>query len=196
VEHVALWLALAVIAVVAIVATRRVHRIRAEELAAADAPSRRELAATRRAALEPRELRLLAPRQLARYLDGWDGVEATFAGDPEAGIAEADHITRDLAAELGYPGERFHTLAEALALDFPDEIEAFCTSHAIAVANEHRPVSHRQLRRALRGYRALFVKLAAPVRFTDVEPDTPLAEVHERRRQRATVSVERNRRER
>ena len=180
---IAAGIAVAAVAV-AVLFALRARRIRADQLAAADAPSRRELSATRRAALEPRELRLLAPSQRARYLDGWRGVEATFAGDPEAGIAAADHILRDVAAELGYRTEPFHDLAAGLALDFPDEVEAFCLAHAVAVANEQRRVSHRQLRGALRGYRALFAKLTAPMRFTDIEPDTPLAEVHERRRRR------------
>jgi hypothetical protein len=181
---VGLWIALAVVVFVAVVATWRAHQRRADALAAADAPSRRELAATRKAALEPRELRLLSPSQRSRYLDGWHGVETSFAADPEAGIALADHIVRDVAAELGYPTGRFHELAEGLALDFPDEIEDYCMAHALTVANEQRAVSHRQLRSAFRGYRALFARLTAPVRFTDVDPDTPLAELHERRRQR------------
>ena len=119
------------------------------------------------------ELRLLAPSQRARYLDGWRGVEATFAGDPEAGIALADHIVRELArARLS--GGAFHELAEGLALDFPDEVEAYCIAHAVAVANEQRPVSHRQLRGAIRGYRALFAKLVAPIDSTERERDNAL----------------------
>jgi hypothetical protein len=178
-------IALAVVAVVALMAIRHARRLRADRLAAADAPSHRELAAARKMmVVEPRELRLLAPSQRARYLDGWRGVEATFAGDPEAGIAEADHIVREVAMELGYPTATFHELAAGLALDFPREVDDYCMAHAVAVENERRPVSHRQLRGAIRGYRCMFEELTAPMRFTLVEPDTPLAEVHERRRQR------------
>ena len=169
-------------AVVALMTLRHARKLRADRLAAADAPSHRELAAARKIVVEPRELRLLSPSQRARYLDGWRGVEATFAGDPEAGIALADHIVREVAMELGYPTARFHELAEGLALDFPHEIEAYCMAHAVAVENERRPVSHRQLRGAFRGYRALFRCLTKPMRFTDVDADIPVAELHERRR--------------
>jgi hypothetical protein len=167
----ALWIALAVVVVVALVATIHARRVRAEELAAADAPSRRELEAAKREVLAPRELGLLAPSQRARYLDGWRGVEGTFAGDPEAGIALADHITRELAQERGYPTESFHELAAELALDFPDEIEAYCLAHAVVVANERRAVSHRQLRRAMRAYRALFGRLSEPERLVTLASD-------------------------
>jgi hypothetical protein len=172
------------VAVVALLAIRHARKLRADRLAAADAPSHRELVAARKTVVEPRELRLLSPSQRARYLDGWRGVEATFAGDPEAGIAAADHIVREVAMELGYPTTSFHELARGLALDFPDEIDAYCMAHAVAVENERRPVSHRHLRGAIRGYRTIFRCLTKPVRFTDLEPDTPLAEVHERRRTR------------
>jgi hypothetical protein len=171
------WIVLVAVAAVAAAATVRAHRRRAEGLAAADAPSRRELAAGRRAALEPRELRLLAPSQRARYVDGWRSVEATFAGDPEAGVALADHTTRALAVELGYPVASFHDMAAELALDFPDEIDDFCLAHAIAVANEQRPVAHRQLKRAFKAYRALFSRLVAPIEFTERERDTRFFDV-------------------
>ena len=91
-EFVGLGIAVAVVAVVALMTLRHARKLRADRLAAADAPSHRELAAARKIVVEPRELRLLSPSQRARYLDGWRGVEATFAGDPEAGIALADHI--------------------------------------------------------------------------------------------------------
>lgn len=181
---VGVWIALVVVAAIVVVATLRARRTRAEELAAADAPSRRELAASRRAALEPRELRLLSPSQRARYLDSWRSVEATFAGDPEAGIALADHTTRAIAAELGYPSGGFHDLAAELALDFPEQVPAFCLARAIVVANERRPVSHRQLRRALRGYRELFAQLAAPILFEERERDTRFFDAHETGRKR------------
>jgi hypothetical protein len=173
----AVWIVLVLVAVVAAAATIRARRRRAEELAAADAPSRRELAATRRAALEPRELRLLAPSQRARYVDGWRSVEATFAADPEAGVALADHTTRALAVELGYPNGSFHDLAAELALDFPEEIDDFCLARAIVVANEERPMALRQLKRAFKGYRALFAKLVAPIDFTERERDTRFFDV-------------------
>jgi len=176
------WIVLVAVAAVAAAATVRAHRRRAEELAAADAPTRRELAAGRRAALEPRELRLLAPSQRARYVDGWRSVEATFAGDPEAGVALADHTTRALAVELGYPAGSFHDLAAELALDFPDEIDDFCLARAITVANEQRPMAYRQLKRAFKGYRALFSSLAAPIRFTERERDTRFFDLEPGRR--------------
>jgi hypothetical protein len=170
----AFWIALLVVVIGAVagIATIRILERRREELAAADAPSRRELAASRRHALEPRELRLLAPSQRGRYLDAWRGVEATFAGDPEAGIALADHMTFELASELGYPTTGFHDLAEELALDFPDEVPAYCVAHSVVVANERRAVSHRQLRRALKAYRTLYSRMVAPVQFVERERDT------------------------
>ena len=168
--------------VVALMAFRHARKLRADRLAAADAPSHSELVAARKTVVEPRELRLLAPSQRARYLDGWRGVETTFAGDPEAGIAAADHIVREVAMELGYPTTSFHELARGLALDFPDEVDAYCMAHAVAVENERRPVSHRQLRGAIRGYRTVFRRLTAPVQITELEVDRPHTEVHERRR--------------
>jgi hypothetical protein len=176
------WIVLVAVAAVAAAVTIRANRRRAEELAAADAPSRRALAAGRRAALEPRELRLLAPSQRARYLDGWRSVEATFAGDPEAGVALADHTTRALAVELGYPGGSFHDLAADLALDFPDQIDDFCLARAIVVANEQRPMPCRQLKRALKGYRTLFSRLIAPIDFTEQERDTRFFDLETRRK--------------
>jgi hypothetical protein len=108
---------------------------------AADAPSRRELEAAGR---------ILTPGQRARYLDSWRRVEATFADDPEAGIARADHVLRQLAAELGY---RFELLQED---------PRFAEAQAVAAANELRPVRPRQLQRAMRAHRERFAMLILP----------------------------------
>jgi len=142
--------------VVAALATATSLSRRARELEGADEPLRRE---TFIPAGE------LSPGQRARYRDSWRRVEATYARDPEAGVARADHALRQLAADLGYPVDLDRRLAAA---------------QAIVELNERTSASERDLSRAMHAYRATFAKLADKGRpdgeeatFTFREGDSP-----------------------
>ena len=117
-------------------------------------------------ALEAREARVrhldirpLHPRDADRFAAAWRATQARFVDDPQAAIAEADRLVRDLMEARGYPVGDFEERVEDISVDHAGVVEHYRIAHAIALGSERGETTTEDLRQAVRHYRALFEDL-------------------------------------
>jgi hypothetical protein len=169
-----LWviIALAAIVIVALAAWAMVRRRRSERLRegfGAEYDRTVDRTGDRRAAEEQLrerqerhddlDLRPLAPRARAGFMDAWQGTQASFVDDPANAIRDADRLIQGVMRERGYPVEDFDDRASIVSVDHPEVVERYRRAHAIAETNEDGDADTEHLRQAMQDYRALFVEL-------------------------------------
>jgi hypothetical protein len=105
------------------------------------------------------QLRPLAPRARAGFMDAWQGTQAAFVDNPVAAIDDADRLIQNVMRDRGYPIEDFEDRAALVSVDHPMVVERYRRAHAIAVANDEGESDTEDLRIAMQDFRALFVAL-------------------------------------
>jgi hypothetical protein len=114
-------------------------------------------------------LRALAEAERARYLEGWQSVQARFVDAPRQAVAEADRLVGAVMNDCGYPMEEFEQRVADVSVDHPQVVTHYRAAHQVATRDGKSPASTEELRTALLHYRALFEDLlsaptAEPVR--------------------------------
>lgn len=103
-------------------------------------------------------LRSLTPQSQARYLAAWDGVQAGFVDRPRHAVAEADELIRSAMMERGYPAQSFDQQVADLSVEHAGALDSYREAHALATRSPEQQ-STEDLRRAIVGYRQLFVDI-------------------------------------
>jgi hypothetical protein len=104
-------------------------------------------------------LRELAEAERARYLEGWQSVQARFVDEPRKAVADADRLVGEVMNDCGYPMEDFEQRAADVSVDHPQVITHYRAAHQVATRDGDFPASTEELRTALLHYRALFEDL-------------------------------------
>jgi len=101
-------------------------------------------------------LRALAEAERARYLEGWQTVQARFVDEPRQAVVEADRLVGAVMNDCGYPMEDFEQRAADVSVDHPQVVTHYRAAHQVATRDGKMPASTEELRTALLHYRALF----------------------------------------
>lgn len=115
----------------------------------------------------------LPPQEAERFRGAWERLQARFVDNPQAVLAEADLLVRDLMARRGYPMGDFDSRAADISVDHPVVVERYRAAHAIALRDRDGKADTEALRQAVVHYRALFAELlevAQPKRAAVREP--------------------------
>jgi len=171
------WILIAVgtVLLVAIVAWAMVARQRTRRLqdrfgpeydrTVGDSKNRRE-AESQLTAREKRhdqlDLRPLSHGAKVRYTEQWERVQAQFVDGPQAAVAAADSLIRDVMRDRGYPVEDFEQRAADVSVDHPLVVENYREGHRLAESSADGKGSTEGLRQAMRHYRMLFMELTEP----------------------------------
>jgi hypothetical protein len=132
------------------------------ERAVAAAGDRRKAEAelrARRRRVDKLRLHALPEAERARYLEGWQGVQARFVDEPRQAVAEADRLVGQVMNQCGYPIEDFEQRAALVSVDHPQVVTHYRAAHQVATRDGSFPASTEELRTALLHYRALFEDL-------------------------------------
>ena len=107
------------------------------------------------------DLHELTPEQRERYIGRWRALQIHFVDQPHEAVREADTLTADLIADIGYPADDRDEQLAQLSVDhagpLTDYREARDLSTRLGEANGE--VSTEQLRRAMVQYRAMIAEL-------------------------------------
>ena len=117
-----------------------------------------ELAARERR-VEKLRLVPLEPDEAARFDHAWRAIQGRFVDSPKGALTEADQLVRELMARRGYPMADFEHRAADISVDHAHVVDHYREARAIALRDQHAPVSTEELRRAVVHYRALFEEL-------------------------------------
>jgi hypothetical protein len=108
------------------------------------------------------DLHELTPDQRERYIGRWRALQIHFVDQPHEAVREADNLTADLIADIGYPAEDRDEQLAQLSIDhagpLPEYREARDLSTRLGGENNGE-VSTEQLRRAMVQYRAMIADL-------------------------------------
>lgn len=175
-----LWIALAVVAVLAIalLATSGVRARRSKHLRERFGPeysntvratgsrtkAERELA-MREQRVDELEIAPLSAADRDRFMAEWQKVEARFVDRPATAVVEADEIIDEVMRARGYPVSDFEHRAADLSVHYPRIVENYRAAHRIIDDKAKAPTTE-DLRQAMIRMRSLFEEL---VRSGDVE---------------------------
>lgn len=110
------------------------------------------------------ELRELGEPARQRYLAQWVGVQERFVDDPEAAIADGQHLVETVMRERGYPAVEFHQTLADLSVEHAQLLDHVRQAHEIGQKAAAGQASTEELRIAMLHYRELFAEmLGAPV---------------------------------
>jgi hypothetical protein len=172
-KHEMLYIALAVIAVVAIVGLtvwagrRRSRRLQTTfgpeyDRTVARAGDRKAGERELGGRVERREklaIVELPPVRRDQYLQSWLQIQAGFVDAPRQSVRQADDLVTQVMRERGYPMAEFEQRAADISVDHPAEVEAYRAAHTVSLASDQNRVSTEDLRQAFTHYRALFERL-------------------------------------
>lgn len=102
------------------------------------------------------DIRPLAPRQRAVFIDQWLEVQAQFVLDPSGAVAKADVLLSDVMTARGYPVAELEQRYEDLSVDHAEAVAHYRTAHHIAESHARGESRTEELRQAMIHYRALF----------------------------------------
>ena len=120
------------------------------------------------------KIRRLTAEEAAHFGEAWSRVQGQFVDAPNAAVAEADKLVRELMTTRGYPMGDFEHRAADISVDHPTVVTAFRAAQAIAIKDASGAANTEELRKAIVHYRTLFSELLE----TDARP------MSERRKQR------------
>ncbi|WP_244894054.1 hypothetical protein [Planobispora rosea] len=169
-----IWVAVIVVAVVAIVAVgyvvlqqQRRHRLRERfgpeyDRTLRERENRRE-AEQELLAREQRfsslDIRPLDDETRAGYAKKWLEVQERFVDAPGFAVTEADHLVTSVMADKGYPVEDFEQRIADLSVDHSRTLDHYRQAHEISGRAVRKAASTEELRQAMVHYRALFEEL-------------------------------------
>jgi hypothetical protein len=192
-------IAAVILAVVAIVflAQRRAHTVHLER---EFGPEYRRLVhelGSERAArheLEQRKKRVarlpirdLDREDAERFRREWVQTQSQFVDDPNAAIARANVLVKEVMAARGYPMSDFEARAADLSVDHAKFIGSYRAAHEIAMKSADGSANTEELRGAMVHYRELFLDLLGDGAFrAAAEPTGSTIETRHRRLRHAT----------
>ena len=146
---------------------RTVHQLGGQREAESELEARRKR-------VEGLDIHPLDADTQARFAERWRTTQGHFVDDPNAAIAEADHLVGELMRTRGYPTGDFEQRAADISVDHPNVVTNYRAAHRIAESNEQGRADTENLRTAMVHYRALFEELLEtpvngnPVNVTDI----------------------------
>jgi hypothetical protein len=165
-------LGIAVIVVVAALASRHRSRLRSAELRqrfgpeydravqdyGSSARAERELEArTRR--VKHLKFRELNETDRARFAATWNVIQSQFVDDPGKAVVEANELIKEVMRARGYPSDDFDHRVADLSVDHAAVIQHYRAARALAEPNRDGQVNTEELRQAVVHYRALVADL-------------------------------------
>jgi hypothetical protein len=183
----ALWILIAIVVIVAVLAYVAVRRMRTEQLrrrfGAEYARTVRETGSVtagesrlraREKRVERLHIRRLSSEDADRFEREWKRVQTRFVDDPEGAVTDADRLVGEVMAARGYPLGDFDQRAEDISVDHPNVLMHYRAARDIAQAHTQGHASTEDLRQAMVHYRALFSELLERAD-TQARPDIPAA---------------------
>lgn len=101
----------------------------------------------------------LPPHEAERFRNAWQDLQSQFVDSPQATLAKADLLVRELMSRRGYPMGDFETRAADVSVDHPKVVDHYRAAHAIAMQDRDGKADTEALRQAVVHYRALFAEL-------------------------------------
>jgi hypothetical protein len=168
---------LAVLAVVALMGTKRRERTTTDHLRERFGPEYERLAGGRERA-ERREAEAeLARREMRRehldirplpvesrnkYLDTWRDIQSSFVDEPEQSVVKAEDLVVRVMSDRGYPvANEFENQAELISVDHPQLVQNYRQAHSTFERAQQHSADTEELRSSLVYYRSLFNELLA-----------------------------------
>jgi len=160
--------ALAVVAI-ALIAQRRTHAVHLErEFGPEYRRLVRELGSERAARLELEQrkkrvaglpIRDLGREDAERFRREWMQTQSQFVDDPNAAIARANALVKEVMAARGYPIRDFEARAADLSVDHAEFVGSYRAAHEIAMKSADGTATTEELRNGIVHYRELFLDL-------------------------------------
>jgi hypothetical protein len=113
----------------------------------------------RRKRVEKYALHPLPAEDRVRFLKRWDEAQSRFVDDPEAAIADAQHLVDEVMESRGYPIGDPQRQQEDISVENPAIVSHYREARLIARRNDSGDASTEDLRIAMQHYRALFQTL-------------------------------------
>ncbi|HEY7820098.1 MAG TPA: hypothetical protein VIG29_17885 [Vicinamibacteria bacterium] len=113
----------------------------------------------RRKRVEKYALHPLPAEDRVRFLKRWDEAQSRFVDDPEAAIADAQHLVDEVMESRGYPIGDPQRQQEDISVENPAIVSHYREARLIAQRNDSGDASTEDLRIAMQHYRALFQTL-------------------------------------
>jgi hypothetical protein len=113
----------------------------------------------RRKRVEKYDLHSLSADDRVRFVRRWDEVQAHFVDDPEAAVADAQHLVDEVMGARGYPVGDIQRQQEDVSVESPGVVNHYRRARDIARRNDAGEASTEDLRLAMQHYRALFESL-------------------------------------
>ena len=166
-----MWLVIAAVVVVAIVAVawvyaQRERRVRLRthfgpeyERAVREtgSPGKAEaLLAERAKRVHDLKIHRLTHEQAETFVQEWKRIQGMFVDDPDGAVAAADRLVTEVMTARGYPIEDFDMRAADLSVEHPRVVENYRIARALAVRRSRGEAGTEELRQAVVNYRALF----------------------------------------
>jgi hypothetical protein len=101
----------------------------------------------------------LPPEEAERFRRQWQELQAGFVDSPQATLAQADLLVRELMTRRGYPMADFETRAADISVDHPLVVDHYRAAHDVALRDRDGKADTEALRQAVVHYRALFAEL-------------------------------------
>jgi len=171
VDQQTMWLVIAAVVIVAIVAVawvyaQRQRRVRLRThfgpeydraVREAGSPTKADALLAERAK-RVRDLRIhrLSREQAESFVREWQRIQGMFVDDPDGAVAAADRLVTEVMSARGYPIEDFDTRAADLSVEHPRVVESYRMARTLAVRRSRGEAGTEELRQAVVNYRALF----------------------------------------
>jgi len=104
-------------------------------------------------------LRTLAAADRARYAEEWRQIQSRFVDEPSASLQEADALLTQVMRARGYPVEDYDTQVSDISVHAPDLVGNYRLAHAYSVRNDRGDITTEDLLDALVKYREVFAAL-------------------------------------
>jgi FtsZ-interacting cell division protein ZipA len=162
-------IALAVIAVVGFIASRRLRSKKLRERFGPEYdrvvrqegdPRKAEgVLEFRQKRIEKFKLHSLTEADRSSFAVRWNEVQARFVDDPRGTVTVADSLVTDVMQTRGYPIGEFEQRAADISVDYPLIVDNYRAAHEIAHRHSEGKASTEDLRQAMVHYRLLFQEL-------------------------------------
>lgn len=167
-------LALVIIIVMAVVASKRTQRShsqlkrqfgpeyeRAVQQHGSVARAEQELR-ERDKRVHSQRLRPLSEEDRARFASDWEGVQTRFVDDPVGAVQVAEELITQVMLARGYSRESVDRRDVDLSVEHAAVVEHYRAAHALAQESQEGRANTEDLRQAVVHYRALFADLLQP----------------------------------